>query len=202
MSRTLFTSRDGGDLKLPANREFLKRSLSLSTLHFMQQTHSDVVRPVDATGNNFECDAMVTATPGVGLAALAADCMPITFSSETVVGVAHVGRLGLGSQIAVKTVAAMRHLGAMNIFATIGPSICSECYEVSPEMYRDFVARIPQSSTSELEHKLNLQRGVQGQLKEVGVSVLDLERCTFENPGYFSYRRGGEHARAAGVISL
>ena len=202
MSRTLFTSRFGGDLKLPSNRELLKRSLSLSTLHFMHQTHSDVVRTTDATGDNFECDAMVTATPGVGLAALAADCMPITFTSETVVGVAHVGRLGLGSQIAIKTVAAMRHLGAINIFATIGPSICSNCYEVSPEMYREFIVRIPQSSTSDLRHSLNLQRGVRAQLLEVGVSVEDLAICTLENPDYFSYRRGGEPARQAGIISL
>ena len=202
MSRTLFTSRAGGDLKLPLNRELLKRSLSLPTLHFMHQTHSDVVVVVAETGENFECDALVTATPGVGLAALAADCMPITFSSENVVGIAHVGRIGLGSEIASKTVMAMRELGARNILATIGPSICAACYEVSPEMYRDFIAQNPESSTSARRHTLNLQRGAQAQLEEIGVSVVDLELCTLESPRYFSYRRGGEKARQAGIISL
>ncbi len=202
MSRTLFTSRAGGDLKLPANRQTLGQAISLTTLHFMRQTHSDLVMVVDEKGENFECDALVTSTPGVGIAALAADCMPITFSAESVVGVAHIGRVGLGSAIAIKTVRAMRELGAQEIVATIGPSICRDCYEVSSDMYREFILHTPASSTSQAQHSLDLQRGVRAQLEANSVTVINLNLCTLENPLYFSFRRGGESARQAGIISL
>src|ERR1035437_9716759 len=127
MARTLFTARAGGDMKLLPNRELLHRQISLTALHFMRQTHSDIVKVVDETGSDFECfecDALVTRSTGVGLAALAADCMPITFAANDVIGVAHVGRVGLVNKISIKTVLTMRELGAEAIVATIGPSIC------------------------------------------------------------------------------
>ncbi len=202
MSRTLYTSRAGGDLKLPSNREKLRQSIALNSLHFMRQTHSDLVMIAEENDGDFECDALVTTTPGVGIAALAADCMPITFSAGAIVGVAHVGRIGLSNGIAIKTVELMRTLGASEIVATIGPSICSDCYEVSPAMYQEFIELIPESSTSSFKHCLSLQRGVRSQLGLLNVSIVDVETCTLENPLYFSYRRGGEPGRQAGVISI
>ena len=202
MSRTLFTSRDGGDLKLATQRELWRSTLSLQQLHFMRQTHSDIVMLVGDQGSEFEADALVTTTQGVGLAALAADCMPITFSSMDVVGIAHVGRLGLVKAIAVKTVAMMRGLGAIDIEATIGPSICANCYEVSPEMYQELIAFLPATATSEEKHSLDLQSGVASQLTELGVTVTNLGICTLENSGYFSYRGGDFLERQAGIISL
>lgn len=202
MSRTLFTSRAGGDLKLSRNREALRTSLDLPVLHFMKQTHSDTVLVVDEAGEDFECDALITQSKGVGLAALAADCMPITFSAAQWVGVAHVGRLGFTSGIAGKTVAMMRELGAGDIKATIGPSICGTCYEVSPEMYLEISERYPAARTSDSLHALDLQRGVTIELETQGVEVRNLKICTLENPQYFSFRRGAEAARQAGLISL
>jgi len=202
MSRTLFTSRYGGDLKSAANRESLRTMISLERLHFMRQTHSDIVCVVGEAGLDFEADALVTTTKGVGLAVLAADCMPITFASANVVGVAHVGRLGLIKEIAPKTIAMMRELGAVEIKATIGPSICGQCYEVSPEMYREISAQIPSTATSEARHCLDLQSGVTSQLNQLGVTVTNLGICTLEKDDYFSYRGGDLAERQAGIISL
>lgn len=202
MARTLFTARAGGDLKLLPNRELLRHQISLNALHFMKQTHSDIVKVVDETGSDFDCDALVTRSTGVGLAALAADCMPITFAAKDVVGVAHVGRVGLVNRISVNTVTTMRSLGAEAITATIGPSICGRCYEVSPEMYHDVATQVPASATSAQAHTLDLRAGVSAQLKECGVTIVNLDICTLENPLYYSYRRGGEVARQAGIISL
>ena len=202
MSRTLFTSRAGGDLKSLPNRELLRRSISLPVLHFMRQTHSDRVLVVDEQESDFDCDALITNRPGVGIAALAADCMPITFEADGVVGVAHVGRIGLVNEIAVKTVLQMRELVAGRVVATIGPSICSNCYEVSPEMYREISKQLPATATSDERHALDLQSGVRAQLEAIDVVVKNVGICTLENPGYFSYRRGGEAARQAGVVSL
>ncbi len=202
MSRRLFTSRDGGDLKIIAHREALRVLLSLEDIHFMRQTHSDVVLEVVEGGEDFECDALVTTSKGVGLAALAADCMPITFESPGVVGVAHVGRVGLIKEISPKTVSNMRERGATEIKATIGPSICARCYEVSFEMYREIIAEIPSTATSDQSHCLDLQSGVTWQLNNLGVSVTNLGICTLEEAGYFSYRGGDLLERQAGIISL
>ena len=202
MARTLFTARAGGDLKLLPNRELLRLQISLNTLHFMKQTHSDIVKIVDETGSNFECDALVTQSKGVGLAALAADCMPITFEAREVVGVAHVGRVGLLNRISVNTVSTMRSLGAEEITATIGPSICGRCYEVSAQMYHEFTSAVPESATTTQAHSLDLRAGVIAQLEVCGVTVVNLDICTLENPLYYSHRRGGEVARQAGIVSL
>lgn len=202
MSRTLFTSRDGGNLKDFQRRESLRNELSVSKLIFMHQTHSDVVLVADGTEDEPTCDALVTTHKGVALAAMAADCMPVTFSSDSVVGIAHVGRVGLVKEIAQKTVEAMVSLGAVKITATIGPSICGRCYEVSPEMYEEVTALIPASATTRERHALNLQAGVAAQLQPLGVEVRDLGICTLENSKYFSYRGGDLLERQAGIISL
>ena len=202
MARTLFSARAGGDMKLVPNRELLRRQISLNALHFMRQTHSDIVKVVDETGSDFECDALVTRSTGVGLAALAADCMPITFAANNVIGVAHVGRVGFVNKISINTVLTMRELGARSITATIGPSICGQCYEVSPQMYHDVTTQVPASATSPQAHSLDLRAGVTAQLEDYGVMVINLDICTLEDMHYYSYRRGGETARQAGIISL
>jgi YfiH family protein len=202
MSRTLFTSRFTGNLKELSTREIVKDVLSLDHLVFMNQTHSDKVQIVEDPDSTFDCDALITSIKGVGIAALAADCMPITFESRSVVGVAHVGRVGLLSGIATKTVRAMREVGAVDIVATIGPSICCDCYEVSPEMYRDAISVLPSAATSEVSHSLNLWGGVASQLVDLGVTVTVTGLCTLENSEYFSYRGGDISARQSGIVSL
>ena len=96
----------------------------------------------------------------------------------------------------------MRDLGAGEIKATIGPSICGACYEVSPQMYQEISQNFPAASTSDSRHALDLQRGVTFELEAMGVVVHNLNVCTLENPQYFSFRRGAEAERQAGLISL
>lgn len=202
MSRTLFTSRDGGDLKEDQKKEELRNFLSLEVIHFMNQNHSDVVIVVDERVDELNCDALVTTSRGIGLAALAADCMPITFSADGVVAVAHVGRVGLIKGLASKTVAKMREHGAVDVHAIVGPSICRNCYEVSPEMYREVISLMPACATTDECHTLDLQAGVIAELRELGVASHDVGICTLENSEYFSYRGGDLSPRQAGVISL
>ena len=205
MSRTLFTSRDGGDLKEDHKKEELRNLLSLEVLHFMKQSHGDVVVVLVAGDERVEvldCDALVTTSRGIGLAVLAADCMPIIFSAEGVVAVAHIGRVGLLKGLASKTVAKMREQGAVEIQAVIGPSICGNCYEVSPEMYREAISRMPACATTDERHTLDLQAGVIAELSASGVVSHDVGICTLENPKYFSYRGGDITQRQAGVVSL
>jgi YfiH family protein len=169
----------------------------------MSQSHSDVVKVVHTFSEiDIEADALVTQQPGLGLAVLVADCIPLLLSSPACVAAVHVGRVGMTNGIIDKTLDIMAGLGATGIFAWIGPSICGKCYEVSPEMYEEVTTFFPASATSAQEHSLDLPRGAIGILRERGIDTHALGLCTLENSQFFSYRRDKTIGRQAGVISL
>ena len=88
MSRTLFTSRDGGDLKVALLRAQLRKMLSLDQLHFMRQSHSDIVRVVGSEGSDFEADALITSDKGVGLACPSLSHLPLSWELRMLEGLA------------------------------------------------------------------------------------------------------------------
>jgi polyphenol oxidase len=107
---------------------------ALVTVH---QVHSTIVVPVTgavADADRAHADAMVTATPGLALGILTADCGPILLADAEagVIGAAHSGWKGALGDIAGATVAAMEALGARrdHIRAAIGPCIARASYEV------------------------------------------------------------------------
>jgi YfiH family protein len=84
---------------------------NLVTVH---QVHSADVVTVDAPlAERPRADAMVTATPGVALGVLTADCQPVLFadSDAGVIGAAHAGWRGALDGVLEATVAAMEGLG-------------------------------------------------------------------------------------------
>lgn len=152
-------------------------------------------------------DAQVTSLPGVGLMVRVADCVPVVLADETagVIGVAHAGRLGTQLDIATATVGAMRELGASRITAWIGPYICGRCYEVPAAMQAEIAASVPETlaETSWGTAALDLGAGVRAQLERSGVTVLEVGRCTREDPELHSHRRDGAAAgRFAGLVWL
>ena len=120
------------------NYEILGDALgfSIENLVFTRQTHTDIVRQVDA-GNmgeglyrpvEPECDALITNTPGVTLVVFTADCTPILLHDPVTgaVGAVHAGWRGTAQDIAGKTVAAMvENFGCEpgNIHCAIGPNL-------------------------------------------------------------------------------
>jgi YfiH family protein len=120
---------------------------ALCTLH---QVHSATV--VHVTERIFDdarppADAMVTATPGLALGILTADCAPILLADAVagVIGAAHSGWKGALADIGPATVAAMEVLGARRsrIVAAIGPTIAQRSYEVDLAFMARFCAADP-----------------------------------------------------------
>ena len=74
--------------------------------------------------------------PLAALGVLVADCTPVLVhdTGSCLVGVAHAGRPGMVAGVALRLVEAMRDLGAVDLRATVGPSVCGRCYEVPDEM--------------------------------------------------------------------
>ncbi|MGA2792082.1 MAG: peptidoglycan editing factor PgeF [Roseiarcus sp.] len=95
------------------------------------------------------CDALVTATPGLGLGVTGADCGVLLFAAPAagVIGAAHAGWRGALAGVIEATVAAMEGLGARaaDIVAALGPTIARQSYEVGPEFVATFARAEPEA---------------------------------------------------------
>lgn len=152
-------------------------------------------------------DALVTTMPRVGLCVRVADCMPILLAdpSAGVVGAAHAGRVGLAAGVIEATLDAMRGLGATQVTAWIGPSVCGRCYEVPAAMRAEVAGRLPEtwavSATG--TPSLDLSAGAAAILSRAGCRVHALGGCTVESADLHSHRRDGQAAgRFAGICWL
>ena len=175
----------------------------------VHQVHSPTVLTVDApiNGDKPKADAVVTATPGLALTILTADCQPVLFADPdaNVIGAAHAGWRGALDGVLEATLDAMEALGARreDTIAVIGPTISQSAYEVGPDFLDAFV-----SETSE-----NLRFFANGngdrlqfdlpafglhKLRQAGVGHAEWTRhCTYSDPDrFYSYRRS-THAKEA-----
>ncbi|MDO4911119.1 MAG: peptidoglycan editing factor PgeF [Corynebacterium sp.] len=226
-ARKVFTTRRGGVSASPydsfnlgdhvgdtpeavaSNRERLASVFSLPGIVWMEQIHSPNVTVVgeEAIGTTIEAtDALVTTTPGVALAVMVADCVPILLSSEQCVAAVHAGRMGARNGILTKTIDIMRDLGAESIHCLMGPAICGKHYEVPAFMAMDVEEHLPgsQCQTEQGTTGLDLRAGLLAQFVEhSGSSLIDVDwRCTYESPEFFSYRRDTTTGRQAGLVWL
>ncbi|MGC1581294.1 MAG: peptidoglycan editing factor PgeF, partial [Candidatus Acidiferrales bacterium] len=110
----------------------------------LRQFHSDVIHVIDSVpGDSLRGDALVTRTPGLLLAVQTADCIPILLADREnrIVAAIHAGWRGTLKRIAEKTVGRMRMLFGSRpegIIAALGPGIGRCCYEVGPEVVKEF----------------------------------------------------------------
>lgn len=113
----------------------------------VRQIHSDIVHAVAAPTNEpLRGDALITATPGLLLAIQTADCIPILLADprHRAVAAIHAGWRGTLARVAAKTVGRMQMEFATDpcdVLATIGPGISQCCYEVGPDLVKEFAAR-------------------------------------------------------------
>ena len=177
----------------------------LGNTQFMNQVHGCGVVVVDhVLEQEPTCDALITTTKGVSLAVMVADCIPLLLVSHEAVAAVHVGRAGLVNKVAIKALQQMRTLGANQIHAILGPSICGKCYEVPLKMQQDVIALHPRalSTTRQGTPALDLPAGLIAELSAEGVSYEASQICTKEDQGYYSHRRENPTGRFAGVVSL
>ncbi|WP_324751852.1 peptidoglycan editing factor PgeF [Roseovarius sp. Pro17] len=170
-------------------------------LQSVHQVHSASVVTLEAPlTERPRADAMVTATPGIALAILTADCQPVLFADARagIVGAAHAGWRGALDGVLEATVDAMVTLGAArnDISAVIGPSISQTAYEVSADFMSAFVAK-------DADHARFFAPGAEGRMQfdlpafgleclhRAGVGHAEWTgHCTYGDPDrFYSYRR-------------
>ena len=221
MSFTFFTDRLGGysqgdfsslNLALHVdddpslvirNREVI--SDQFGPTMYMNQVHGNTVAVVsDLNQSTPTCDALITTVPGITLAVMTADCIPLLLSSESVIAAVHVGRRGLVNGVARLTVQKMRELGAGAITGRLGPSICGTCYEVDQNTFDEVISIFPsaRSETAQGTPALDLARALVADLKDASIDCQIDSRCTNEDPDLFSYRKSQRAGRQAGLIRL
>ena len=203
----LVTDASYGDLREPDPRAALTLP-GADGVAWMHQVHGSSVATVTIPGTTEEVDALVTDQPGLALAVLVADCVPVLLTDEDagVIAVAHAGREGVRLGVVDATLDAMVECGASlaNTWVHLGPSICGQCYEVPEELAAEFERLIPHSAktsrwgTPSIDLKGPLASHLAGR---VGTVTVD-PRCTREDESLFSYRGDKETGRFAGLVWL
>jgi len=178
---------------------------ALVTVH---QVHS--ARAVPVTGPltiRPEADAMVTATPGVLLGILTADCQPVLLhdAQANVIGAAHAGWRGAVDGVLEATLDAMETLGARRnrVIAVIGPTISQAAYEVGPEFLDRFRAEDDEATRFFANGKgdrmlFDLPGYGLHRLRAAGVAHAEWTgHCTYRDPErFYSFRRTTHAAEA------
>ena len=169
---------------------------------------------VASAGQRAGADALVTASPGVVLAILTADCVPIVLYDPVagVLACVHAGWRGTVAGVAAAAVAAMRGLGTRpsDVLAGIGPAVGADRYQVGPDVHEavsrsfgpaapGFIRPDPSAAGRWL---LDLPSANRHALREAGVPgprIHATELVTGPAPGHFFSDRT---ARPCGRLAL
>jgi len=143
-----FTDWDRRD-RVEANRCHFQDALGCgdACLVTLRQVHSDVLRVIQESPRHAaKGDALATRTPNLLLGIQTADCIPILLIDprHRAVAAIHAGWRGTVARIAAKTVGRMAmEFGTQpkDVLAALGPGIGRCCYEVGPDVVKEFAAQ-------------------------------------------------------------
>lgn len=150
-------------------------------------------------------DAAVTQSPGVVLAVLTADCLPVVVAADdgSAIGVAHAGWRGLAAGVLEAAVVRLP-VAPGRLLAFLGPAIGPSAYEVGEDVRAAFVAVDPEARAAFRagaagKWYADLYALARRRLSACGVErIFGGERCTFnEHARFFSFRRDGVTGRMA-----
>jgi YfiH family protein len=178
----------------------------------VKQVHGSVVVPVTEVGFAGEGDGLVTRTPGVALGIKTADCLPLLMVdlSRRAVAAVHAGWRGTAQGIAAGALAGMHanfETKPVDVLIAMGPAIGKCCFEVGPEVARQFSGFREDWSEAKEKCHLDLQAINAWQLERAGVlpeNIVRNEFCTMcGGDKFWSYRKAGEKAgRMWSVVEL
>ncbi len=191
------------------NRRRLVAALDLpAEPRWLDQVHGSDVVHVPGDGQH-TADASVTTTPGVVLAVLTADCLPVLLcrADGTAVAAAHAGWRGLAAGVLENTVAALA-AQPERLLAWLGPCIGLSVYEVGEEVRAAFVEPDPSTASHFVATRPGHWHADLAGLARRRLAGLGLTQvfqapgaCTFSQPeAWYSYRREGRCGRQATLI--
>lgn len=207
-----FAKHVGNQAFVDTNRDRLSRQIECQ-IQWLKQVHGTAIYEVTKSEANDgdvdpsvdpTADAAITAEPGIALAIMTADCLPVMFADRRgrLVGAAHAGWRGLLGGVLDKTLEIFLQRGVQGeeIAAYIGPSIGVTAFEVGDEVRLAFLkaAKLDETLATQAAFVANgagrwlanLSALASIRLKRYGVQLDQaLVECTYSNPAnYFSYR--------------
>jgi len=209
-----------------ANRRIFGEAIGARPV-FLRQVHGrNSVMITPRTPDGIQADGCVTTAHGVACTIMAADCLPVLFTTKDgrAVAAAHAGWRGLAGQagsgilesVCEQLRSAAAGLGcasdtASDILAWLGPCIGPDAFEVGPEVKAAFEAQDPRVAAlfkpqSHGKWLADLPGLARRRLQALGLTQIhgndgSRQWCTVSNPSsFFSYRRDGVSGRfAAGI---
>ncbi len=202
------------DVTVAENRQRLEQTLELpSSPCWLNQVHSNEVCRIDQCVQGQTADGSYTDVPGVVLAVLTADCLPVVLAAAngTEVAVVHAGWRGLAAGVIESALACFRS-DRSEIQAWLGPAIGVQHYEIDQQVYDAFMSGPVQHQTAFFPSRpghWNADMGMlaRQRLRHAGVRMTTNPRqtsspwCSFEHDQqFFSYRRDGTTGRMATLV--
>lgn len=190
-----------------ANRDALMLHAGLpAPPRWLRQVHGVAVHEAQATPIDAEpeADAAVTTQPGVVLAVLTADCLPVLFCADdgSAVAVAHAGWRGLAAGVLEATIASLR-MAPSRLIVWIGPAIGGASYEVGDEVRAAFVDAEAGATEAFVATRAGHWCCDLPALARRRLAVAGVDRVqggafdTFRDARFYSYRRSRETGRFA-----
>lgn len=190
------------------------------------QVHGDTVRVVtsadwkaDPYGKvTYECDGLMTATPGVALMVFTADCIPVLLYDPVrrAVAAVHAGWRGTASGVVTRAVERMEEVygcDPANILAAIGPGIGPDCFETHEDVPNAMMAELGTPVLKHIQIKDNGKFSVDlksinaMRLEHAGVKPEHIGLCrectACRTDRYWSHRKmGSERGSMAALIQI
>jgi hypothetical protein len=194
------------------NRAALTALLDLpSPPRWLRQVHGTHVQIFDVASTQDEesprADAAIARTPGVVLAVLTADCLPLLVCADDGAEIAaiHAGWRGLAAGVIERCIENL-HAPRDKLRVWLGPAIGPRSYEVGEDVRATFVAQDAANAQAfvptRAEHwRCDLYTLARRRLHALGVThVHGGEFDTFTDARFYSYRRDGITGRFASMI--
>lgn len=198
-----------GDSKSSQNilNFFQFNNISYKTIVVMQQIHSINTHIFTSEDNEKykvieDVDGLITTEKNVILVARTGDCVPIIYYDEknNIIGISHQGWRGSVKKMVQKMIQTMLDTGAQiqHIKIAIGPSIGACCYEISDDLYYEFLDELDGYSEKIFTHRhgkwhLNLLKLNYLLCLDMGIDKKHIDFFPFctrcDKKRFFSFRR-------------
>ncbi len=192
------------DARWAASKPHLLEGLGLgSEVAFqLRQVHSARILTLSEAQQRPEGDGLLVTEPGCFAVVKTADCLPVLVvdPESRCFCLVHAGWRGTAAAAVRKGVnrlLASSQANPKRLVAAMGPCIRSCCYEVGPEVYREFERQGHPLSRIFQRNRLDLLEANRIQLEETGVeTILDSKMCTScRTDLFYSWRRNRDRGR-------
>jgi len=196
------------------NRDVFCQSLGFAKeqLAWGRQVHGDRSLHATQPGRYEGYDAFITDTPGLVIAASAADCTPILIHdpAHKACAAIHAGWKGTVAEIVFKTLQHMRQAfgtEGKDCLAFIGACISADAFEVNADVADQFPETLKRFDPLRQKYLVDLKAANKQQLLRFGIPETQIEVspcCTvLNNERFFSHRKEkGTTGRMMAVIGL